>query len=316
MSDKPPMPRRTFLELGGAAAIGHSLGAFNALAQTTTGAPALKVEKDVAVGKAGNIDLLCDIYKPPAGTEKRMAIVHFHGGGFAGGSKEGLAAKVAPITARGYVSVAVQYRLSGAAMWPAQIDDAKTAIRWTRANAVSLGIDPKLIAIAGYSAGGHIALFTAGVPETQLAACLAFYPQTDLNDTHMGGAPRMVQALLPPGADEAAIREASPITHIKAGYPPTIIFHGLVDTTIPVENSQHLLQTLRGAGVPSELHTFEGVPHEFDQHPEFAEACAALSDFFLDRYILHPRTYPPFGRGGAAPGTGGGAGAAGRPAGQ
>ena len=122
----------------------------------------------------------------------------------------------------------------------------------------------------------------------------------------------MVQALLPPGADEAAIKEASPITHIKAGYPPTIIYHGLADTTIPWENSQHLLETLRAVGVPSELHTFAGVPHEFDQHPEFAEACAALTDFFLDREVLHPRTYPPFGRGAGGPGAGG-AGAAGRP---
>jgi hypothetical protein len=42
------------------------------------------------------------------------------------------------------------------------------------------------------------------------------------------------------------------------------------------------------------LHTFAGVPHEFDEHPEFAEACAQLIDFFLDRHVLHPRTYPPF----------------------
>src|SRR5260370_23153095 len=70
------------------------------------------------------------------------------------------------------------------------------------------------------------------------------------------------------------------------------------DVTIPPENSQRLLQALRGAKVPSELHTFAGVPHEFDQHPEFAEACAALTDFFLEREVLHPRTYPPFTPGG------------------
>ncbi len=220
-----------------------------------------------------------------------MALVHFHGGGFARGSKETLAAKIAPITARGYVSIAAQYRLSGAAKWPAQIEDAKTHIRWVRANATSLGIDPARIAIVGYSAGGHIALFTATQPGTDLAACIAFYPQTDVRP--------VAAALMPPGSDDAAITDASPITHIKTGYPPTIIFHGLSDVTIPPENSQHLLQILRDAKVPSELHTFTGVPHEFDMHPEFAESCAALTDFFLDRQVLHPRTYPPFAPGGA-----------------
>jgi acetyl esterase/lipase len=293
----PLIPRRTFLGATSAVAIGQSLGAFNALAQTpgAPGIPAgIKVEKDVVVGKGGDTDLHVDIYRPPAGTEKRMALVHFHGGGFARGSKDTLAGKVAPITGRGYVSIAAQYRLSGVARWPAQIDDAKNAIRWTREHADTLGIDPKRIAIVGYSAGGHIALFTAGIPETQLAACIAFYPETDLTP--------QAPALMPPGSDEAAIREASPLSHIKAGYPPTIIYHGLSDMTIMPENSERLLQVLRGAGVPSELHTFAGVPHEFDTHPEFAESTAALTDFFLDREVLHPRTYPPFGPG--APGAG------------
>lgn len=107
MSNKLPMERRTFLEMGSAAAIGHSLRAFGALAQAPNAA-AVKVEKDVVVGKGGDVDLHCDIYSPPAGTEKRMALVHFHGGGFRGGSKDTLAAKVAPITARGYVSIAAQ----------------------------------------------------------------------------------------------------------------------------------------------------------------------------------------------------------------
>jgi len=289
MPDSLRIVRRTFLGMTGAAAVAHSLGALELSAQTPNAA-AIKVEKDVVVGKGGDTDLHVDIYRPPAGAEKHMALVHFHGGGFARGSKDTLAAKVTPITARGYVSIAAQYRLDGVAKWPAQIEDAKNAIRWTRANAGSLGIDPKRIAIVGYSAGGHIALFTAGLPETQLAACVAFYPETDVK--------AVAQALMPPGSDDAAIRDASPLTHIKAGFPPTVIFHGLSDVTIPPENSEHLLQVLRDAGVPSELHTFAGVPHEFDTHPEFAEACAALTDFFLDREVLNPRTYPPFGPGG------------------
>jgi acetyl esterase/lipase len=291
-ANKQAMVRRSFLGVSGAAVSAFGLAAQTSNSSNTSGVSVekVKVEKDVVVGKGGDTDLHCDIYRPPAGTEKHMALVHFHGGGFARGSKEALAAKVMPITARGYVSIAAQYRLSGAAKWPSQIDDAKTHIRWVRANASSLGIDPKRIAIVGYSAGGHIALFTAGQTDAELAACVAFYPQTDIRNN--------VPALMPPGTDEAAITAASPITHIKAGYPPTVIFHGLSDVTIPPENSQHLLQVLRDAKVPSELHTFTGVPHEFDTHPEFAEACAALADFFLDRQVLHPRTYPPFGFGG------------------
>jgi acetyl esterase/lipase len=284
MSNNLPIARRTFLGMSAAAVLGR------AQTSNTSSASGVKVEKDVVVGKGGDTDLHCDIYRPPAGTEKRMALVHFHGGGFARGSKNTLASQVTPITARGYVSIAAQYRLSGVAKWPSQIDDAKTHIRWVRANASSLGIDPRRIAIVGHSAGGHIALFTAGQPDAELAACIAFYPATDVKN--------VAQALMPPGSDEAAINDASSITHIKEGYPPTVIFHGLSDVTIPPENSQRLLQVLRSAKVSSELHTFAGVPHEFDQHPEFAEACAALTDFFLDRNVLHPRTYPPFTPGG------------------
>jgi acetyl esterase/lipase len=285
MSNNLPIVRRTFLGMSGAAALG-----FAAQTSHTSNSSGVKVEKDVVVGKGGDTDLHCDIYRPPVGTEKHMALVHFHGGGFARGSKDTLANKVTPITARGYVSIAAQYRPSGVAKWPSQIDDAKTHVRWVRANASSLGIDPQRIAIVGYSAGGHIALFTANQADAELAACVAFYPQTDVKN--------IAQALMRPGSDEAAINEASPLTHIKEGYPPTVIFHGLSDVTIPPENSEDLLQALRGAKVWSELHTFAGVPHEFDMHPEFAESCAVLTDFFLDRQVLHPRTYPPFAPGG------------------
>src|SRR5262245_9904903 len=122
----------------------------------------VSVEKDVVFGKGGDMELKLDIYRPPAGVAKRMATIHFHGGGFAGGSKETLSERIKPYAALGYVAIAAQYRLSGQAGFPALIHDAKAAIRWVRANAKTLGIEPQRIGVVGYSAGGYHALFTAG----------------------------------------------------------------------------------------------------------------------------------------------------------
>jgi hypothetical protein len=177
-----------------------SFGAAMALAETTReafaqapagGASGVSVEKDVVFGKGGDVDLKLDIYKP-ATPSKRTAIIHYHGGGFTGGSKDGLAAALGPMTQLGYVNIAAQYRLAGVAKWPSQIHDVKAAIRWTRMNAARLGIDPARVMIAGYSAGGHLALFAAGtqnMPDveggngtpgvpTALAGCLAYYAVT------------------------------------------------------------------------------------------------------------------------------------------
>src|SRR5207237_5878805 len=108
-------------------------------------------------------------------------------------SNEALSDGIKPSAARGYVAIAAQYRLSGQAGFPALIHDAKAAIRWVRANAKTLGIEPQRIAVVGYSAGGYHALFTAGTANraefegaegnpgvsTQVAVCLAYYPATN-----------------------------------------------------------------------------------------------------------------------------------------
>ena len=118
---------------------------------------------------------------------------------------------------------------------------------------------------------------------------------------------RARRSLWTPGATVCAAdarpykRGTSPLTHIREADPPTMIFHGLSDVALAPENSEHLLHALRAAKVPSELHTFAAVPHPFDSDPEFAESCAELTDFFLEREILHPRTYRPFA---PAPGRG------------
>jgi acetyl esterase/lipase len=216
------------------------------------------------------MDLRLDIYHPPPGTEKRMATIHIHGGGFRAGSKAGVASSSRAFAGLGYVSIASQYRLTGEGRWPAQIEDVKAAIRWTRANASRLNIDADKIAVAGYSAGGLMALFAAATQDkkefdgnggnagvsTKVSACVAFYPATSAN-----------AGLLPDGADRAAIDAASPGNHISPGFAPTIFLHGLGDTTIRPEASLDFFQKLRAAGVKVDLHFFQGAPRVRSQQP-------------------------------------------------
>ncbi len=311
------LTRRLFLGSLGATLALPELRASAAQAQGAA-APAANVEKDVVYGKGGDTDLHLDIYKPTGAASKRMAVIHFHGGGFAGGNKDGLAGRLQALSARGYTNIAAQYRLSanGAARWPAQIEDVKASVRWTRANASRLGIEPNRIAVAGYSAGGHLALFAAGTanrPEfegkggnagvpTDVAACLAYYAVTG---SSWEGFRR--QFPMPEGSSEEAWTAATPGTYIKT-FAATVLFHGLADVTVPPER---FLKQLRGANIPSELHTFAGVPHEFVGIPEFADATAQLADFFLERHVINPKTYPPFGAGRGG-GRGGEAGRGGR----
>ena len=297
------MTRRRFLGTAGLAAAAPAVGTM--AAQST---PAVAIEKNIVFGKAASTDLRLDIYRPPAGTAKRMATVHIHGGGFTGGSKDTLSERVLPYATAGYVAIPVQYRLAGEAKWPAQIEDVKAAIRWVRANATRLGIDPAKIAVVGHSAGGQLALFAAGTPNrpefegsngtpgagTQVAACCAYYPSTDVRLRADG----TVNNLMPAGSDEAAHRAASPLSYITKAFPPTIIFHGTADTTIPLESSERLFKQLRDAEVAAEFHAIQGVPHVFDSNVEFARSAGALADFFIDRHVINPRAFAPAGGGG------------------
>jgi acetyl esterase/lipase len=282
--------RRTFLATAAITAAAPALDVFaqgrggrgGAAAAPVPMPDGVTVEKDVAYGKGGAVDLKLDIYNPRPGAGKRAATIHLHGGGFTGGSKDTLNERILPFATHGYVAIASQYRLLGQSPWPGMLEDAKAAIRWTRANAARLDIDPARIIIVGYSAGGYLALTVAGTqnrPEmegaggnagagTQVEAAVAFYPVVD------GGPPS----------------SAAPTTFMSASYTPTVIFHGVADTTVPLESSQRLFQRLRDAKVPAELHTFEGAEHVFDRDPALASACGSLADLFLTRQRAKSRT--------------------------
>jgi acetyl esterase/lipase len=313
------LSRRGFIAASGAAAVAPALTAVGARAQ----GPApdignLRAEKDIVFGRGGSMDLTLDVYQPPAGvTPKRMAIIHLFGGGFFVGNKNAgyIINDAKALGARGYTNISANYRLQTQGSWPAQIHDVKAAVRWTRANAARLGIEPNRIVVAGYSAGGMLSLMAAGTngrkefegeggnagASSDVNACVGVYPLASAQTA--GG-------LFPQGqATPENIAAASPTTYISDKFAPTIFVHGTKDGTIPVASSVDFFTKLHALGVPSTLTLIQGADHAFDNNaPDAVEVMAASIDLFLDRLIINPRPYPSFGGGGGGRGGRGGRG--------
>ena len=260
------------------------------------------VEEGVVYGTAGSggRDLKCDVYRPPGDVSGAPAVVLVHGGSWRQGDRSQLRGYGILLGRAGYVCVAPEYRLLGEAPWPAAIEDVKAAIRWVRASASSLGVDPGRICIEGNSAGAHLALLAAGTPglaalegsggspdvSSEVAAVAAIYAPTvffaEGTERTSGSLPFMVLA---EGGDADAAALASPVAHVSPSFPPTFLAHGTTDTTVPVSASLRMYEELVAVGVPTELHLYAEQPHAFDAQPQFGRQVAAEMLLFLDRYV-------------------------------
>jgi acetyl esterase/lipase len=224
-----------------------------------------------------------------------IGVLLVHGGGWQQGDRSQLQGYGILLGRRGYLCVASEYRLTGEALWPAQIEDVKAAIRWMRANAGHLGIDPQKIVISGNSAGGHLSLVAAGtanVPgfegdggnagvSTAVAASIAFYPPTGLDKRDWGGLP----VLFGKGAAVETLRAASPLSYASASHPPTLIIHGNADEVVPADEATAMYDALRAAGVPVELHMYANQPHGFDADPHLGRQCSEIMMSFINRVL-------------------------------
>jgi acetyl esterase/lipase len=316
--------RRGFVKETGAIAAATALSSLAATAASAQNTGDLRVESNIVFGKGADIDLLLDVYHPPAGvTPKRMAIIHLFGGGFFAGNKNAgyIVNDVRALGRLGYTNVSANYRLQTQGSWPAQIHDTKAAIRWVRANAAKIGIDADKIAIAGYSAGGMLSLLAAGtngMPEfegdggngsvsSNVQAGIGVYPLASA---------QTAAALFPNSLSEqeriVAMRAASPTTYIGKNFAPTIFIHGTSDTTVPMSSSIDFFNKLHDAGVPTALTLIQGAAHAFDNSAlDAVDVMARSIDVFLDRLIVNPQPYPSFGGGGGGRGAGRGARGAG-----
>lgn len=255
----------------------------------------ISVEEGVVFGAGGERDLRCDVVSP-AGADNAPAVLVLHGGGWRGGSRDRVRDHCLALARRGFVAVAGEYRLTPESPWPAQIHDVKANIRWMRANAASLGLDPNRIAAEGNSAGAQLALLAAGTPgsaefegsggnpgvSSALQAVVALFPPVLFHvdgEKPSGSVPGA--GLLGGTATAEAARDASPITHVSATFPPTFLLHGTADRLVPPSASMRMYEALSAAGAPVEMKMYHGVPHEFVRLPSMMdEVHAEIASFF------------------------------------
>jgi acetyl esterase/lipase len=231
-----------------------------------------------------------DLYLPdhrPAGTSS-PAVLIIHGGGWSGGDKSAHREFVTgtALAAHGYACASVEYMKEPGKRWPTNLFDCKNAVRWLRANAARLQIDPTRIGVIGGSAGGHLALMVAYTPDVteleptapypglsdSVAACVDMYGISNIatrQKTDRHGNPTgehfTTCALFSQSttAAPAKYKLASPVTHVRPSSPPTLIIHGTGDTTVDRDQSRELDRLLTSKNVEHQLIELPGVNHAF-----------------------------------------------------
>ncbi|HVW19250.1 MAG TPA: alpha/beta hydrolase [Solirubrobacteraceae bacterium] len=256
---------------------------------------------EFAVTEQGPLAL--DLYRPATDRDRPVpVVVYFHGGGWAVGDRTmGAADRLVPLAARGVAVASASYRLTDAATYPAQVDDARAAVRWLRANGAEHGLATERIGAWGASAGGYLALML-GIAGEVPAVC-EYFAVTDLLETTKALAaafppPPFIDPALPPpqpsyearllGLErtsdnpEAAVA-ASPL-HLAGAAPAGgryLLLHGDRDGLVHHQESVAMHEALVAHGIDSTLLLISGANHE---GPEFdrPEVLSAVAGFFLD----------------------------------
>lgn len=232
-----------------------------------------KIHRNVVFASPGGRDLHLDLYVPASPKPAPVAVWIF-GGSWMFGSK-GYHVNVRDLTQHGIAVASIQYRLSGEAIYPAQLEDCQAALHWLQKNGPRYGLDPRRIALTGESAGGHLAALLGTVEgRSQVRAVFAMYPPTDIVKIGRQYAsperPSAMERLLggPIETKLPAARAASPVNHVSSKSPPFLFVHGDKDTLVSIEHSRDLHQRLRHAGVESHLIVVPGKEHWFQLTPE------------------------------------------------
>ncbi len=237
-----------------------------------------------------------DLYLPatPQPGQKFPAVVIIHGGGWSGGEKRATREINIGTTLalNGYVGMSIDYVLANSEQpgptWPQNLHDCKTAVRWLRANAERLHVDPAHIGVIGGSAGGHLAamlglcggeLDPPGEGDSRVQCAVDLYGPVLWFEQRNLAMFRKARAEAP-----ELYKQADPRSHIDKNDPPLLILHGTADKTVAVADSEALAAAMKSAGAAFQLEIIPDAPHSFHLQPRQRDLRPLVLGFF-DKHL-------------------------------
>jgi len=260
-----------------------------------------ELRTDVIYAEVDGVPLRFDHYRPLGADGPAPAVVVVHGGGWMNGDPSQAAGHGLHFARRDVATISISYRLAPAHRFPAALDDVRQGLRWVRANAAALGIDPARLVLLGLSAGAHLALLAhlvRDVPELapalppaladvseEVLGVIGHYGPYDLSRRRPQPDWDPVGAFLGERvADERWVRLASAVTHAYAARAPVLLVHGTADEVVSHRESERMHAALTEAGHTSELLLLDGAPHAFhiDWRGDANQRANRAMDAFLE----------------------------------
>jgi acetyl esterase/lipase len=265
--------------------------------------------RDVTYCTMENIPLKMDIHYPLTGNGPWPVVIYVHSGSWISGNKLDPFGEidVPALTAAGYMTISVMYRIAPEHPFPAQIEDVKCAVRYLRAHAADYNLDSNRIGARGASAGAHLVALLALTDESagwdvgeypeyssRVQAVVDMFGPSDFLDDSAANLSHETGILFgAQQADKDQLKLASPTTYITPDDPPILIIHGDMDSIVDLKQSELFFNALAKAGVHTELVVVQNGEHEFVQvgadftTPTREQITQIMVEFF-DKYLKAP----------------------------
>jgi acetyl esterase/lipase len=238
--------------------------------------PEIDFRSDVEYGTGGEQKLTLHLALPKTDGAK-AGLLFIHGGGWAAGNKDDLKDAIREAAKKGYVAASVGYRFAPQNPFPAQVEDVKCAVRWMRAHADEIKLDPKRIGAIGFSAGAHLSMMLGVMDKddglegnggwadqpSKVQAVVAYFGPVDLLGEYPPVSQEIVAKFIGGTKAEktAEYRRASPITYVNSGDAPMLLFQGTNDVLVPFDQAYLMVRALTEAKVPGRVEFLLGSGH-------------------------------------------------------
>lgn len=244
----------------------------------------IKIEKDVEYKNVNGLSLKADVYYPSDPSKKYPGIAMVHGGGWISGSKENEKFMAMELASKGYVVIAIGYRLADVAKYPAGVEDIETGIEWLKKNHQKYSLNKKKMVVLGESAGAQIATLVGVKKKNKIQAIVNV--DGIVSFIHPEAEESTYAAFWLNGDKDVNLKnwkDASPLEFVDENTPPTLF----INSSQPRFHAgrDDMMKKLKYYNIPTEFHEIKDTPHSFwSAEPWFTETLN-LTISFLDKVL-------------------------------